>query len=47
MIKLLEKIKEQGEYCKEIGIYNATAFDGEEINKNIPKEATMISGTMR
>ncbi len=47
MIKLLEKIKGQSEFCNEVGIYDATTICGEEINKNIPDEAIMIPGVAR
>ncbi|MCR5098262.1 MAG: hypothetical protein K6B14_04865 [Lachnospiraceae bacterium] len=43
-IKLLEKIKEQLEFCNEVGIYDATTIGGEEINKNMPDDAIKISG---
>ncbi len=44
MIKLLEKVKEQLDFCNKVGIYDATTICGIEINKNIPDDAIKISG---
>ena len=46
-IKLLEKINKLKKFCNDMGIYDATTMYGDEINKNIPDDAIIISGTAR
>lgn len=44
IIRLLDKINENKKFCDEVGIYDATTFGGEEINKDIPDDVIKISG---
>ena len=44
IIRLLEKINDNKNYCNEVGIYDATTYGGIEINKDIPDDVIKISG---